>query len=161
MIFTPKTFAWSSLTKPTISPVALLEYEGFSNLGSENAIIHKFSLQRRRNPSPHCWATFAILPENSGFFDNNQPFLSQPCFVEAYRPFQFFIWMTTKKFVIEKFLTEFIVLQGLGLREVVIVDLNNLMETGTHLRTVGQEFKKVAVKAVSRFGLTNIPSYPL
>ncbi|OXA46114.1 hypothetical protein Fcan01_19263 [Folsomia candida] len=90
--------------------------------------------QLRRNPVQHCWATFVILPEKSGLFPHNRRFMSQPCFVGQYLPSQYFIWMTTIKHEVQRYLTYWPVLDHLGMREVIIVDVDNLMEGSPLLR---------------------------
>lgn len=81
----------------------------------------------RRNRVPICWATFAILPEKSGLLATKGNFMLIPCFIPAFWPAQYFIWMATMaRFEVQKFLRHAQVLLNLSLREIVIVDLNNL-----------------------------------
>ncbi|OXA39443.1 hypothetical protein Fcan01_25615 [Folsomia candida] len=67
MIFTPNGVAMTYPTKPTFGPVILREYHGYITWSPEHVIFPKMAMQRRRNPAQHCWATFVILPEESGF----------------------------------------------------------------------------------------------
>lgn len=106
MVFTPKNSKWNSFSNPTNGPIALLEYQEFTNLRRTKTIFPKFSIQVRRNPAPHCWTTFAILPEKSGLFssDHNQEFMLQPYFVEANWQSQYFIWVTTIKSGVQEYI---------------------------------------------------------
>ncbi|OXA54148.1 hypothetical protein Fcan01_11111 [Folsomia candida] len=130
MIFTPREVFWSSITKAAQGPVVLLEYvHGFRGRGTGSLYVRKFYLHRR-NPAHQCWATFAILPEKRGLSTRFMSFTQQPCFIEGNWRFQYFVWMTTVKSKVQQYLTLFHVLEKIGLREVVVVDLNAQKEPG-------------------------------
>ncbi|OXA39865.1 hypothetical protein Fcan01_25226 [Folsomia candida] len=133
MVFSPKIIAWRFLTKNPVGRVALIAYQGNKNKGMENPIFRKFSLLRRRNPGEHCWVMFAIVPENSGFPVYDSELLKQPCFIDRNLP-HYFIWITPIKSEIQNFLKYYHILENLRLREMVLVDLNNLMGEGPQLR---------------------------
>lgn len=55
---------------PTHVPIISLVYDTKISLVTGKLIEDKFSMVRRRNP--HCWATFAIIPEKGGFSERKQ-----------------------------------------------------------------------------------------
>lgn len=130
MVFSKTNIDWRAYKKSTLGPIMLLDFKTNTNLGP---VFRKLSLQRRRNPSKHCWATFAILPEKYGFSLHYLDFLRHPCFIQADWPLQYFIWVTTIRKHVQNFLTHFYVLEDLGLREVILVDVNNFMGEGSLL----------------------------
>lgn len=68
-------------------------------------IDHKFSIVARRNPSPHCWTSFLILPEMHENFILDKKYLDTPSeanFISPYWSNQYFIWITTIKNDIQK-----------------------------------------------------------
>ncbi|OXA43321.1 hypothetical protein Fcan01_21978 [Folsomia candida] len=75
------------------------------NLMQGEIIDHRFSIVARRNPFPHCWTTFLILPETQDNFKLDKKYLdatSEPSFISPYWPNQYFILITTIKNDIQK-----------------------------------------------------------
>ncbi|OXA42739.1 Leucine-rich repeat-containing protein 30 [Folsomia candida] len=116
MVFSKEKVSPMSFTKPILGPVVLLEYSN-RNLGK--LLAKKFSLQRRRNPVKHCWATFAVLPEKSELILHYMPFvMKKTCFIEARLSVQYFIWVTSTTLDVLTFESNIL---ELGLREVIIL----------------------------------------
>ncbi|OXA49369.1 hypothetical protein Fcan01_15502 [Folsomia candida] len=132
MVFTVQNLTWGSLTKPTLGPIVLLSHAAYSVLIRGKALFHRFSLQRRRNSATHYWATFAIIPERSRFFPRND-LMRLPIFIDANYHSQYFVWMTTARLYVKMYLKRHDVLQGLGSREVILVDATNLTGEDTQL----------------------------
>lgn len=65
MVFTPHKVSWG-VKSPPAGPIISLVYDAGLSLVAGKMILKKFSLSRRRNKLPHCWTTFAILPELVG-----------------------------------------------------------------------------------------------
>ncbi|OXA45864.1 hypothetical protein Fcan01_19015 [Folsomia candida] len=134
MIYTPTNFSLISFTTLTVGPIVLLNYDMYRSARTTGKIFDKFSLKQRRNPALHCWATFAILPEQSGLLGSIRPFIVLNCFVDSTWSAQYFIWVTTNPSGVHEYLNNEIVLDNLGLRDVLIVDVKNLMEQSPLLR---------------------------
>ncbi|OXA42066.1 hypothetical protein Fcan01_23266 [Folsomia candida] len=119
----------SSHIKTENPPPIILELYGFNG---REMIEARFSIQRRRNPSPHCWASFSIFPEYNGKAKFDEPYFFKtlglgPDFIDPFLPRQYFIFVTTIKPRIQHFVKnmDYMNLQLLGLREVIIVNVNH------------------------------------
>ncbi|OXA53693.1 hypothetical protein Fcan01_11328 [Folsomia candida] len=108
------------------APIVLYDY--VLNQGYD--IEDTFSLTARRNPSPHCWALFSILPVTRADFDLDQENLDPgfgPEFINEYWQNQYFIWVTTVHRKIQQRMKR---LQHdaryrTGVREFMIINLKN------------------------------------
>ncbi|OXA43236.1 hypothetical protein Fcan01_22018 [Folsomia candida] len=82
--------------KATYAPIILYTL----NLRQGEIIDTKFSKQVRRNPSPHCWASFIIFPEKHDSFKLEDEYIDTtfgPDFIRPHWPNQYFTWITTAK----------------------------------------------------------------
>ncbi|OXA47179.1 hypothetical protein Fcan01_18008 [Folsomia candida] len=136
MLFTSKNFVWEVTNKASSAPIIFLNYDTrrTSRLGS--IIYRKFSLQRRRNFAPHCWATSTILPENEYFTQNRKhpDFIGlQRCFIDFNIWSQYFILVTNVPSAIQKYVKSEFVLSRLSLKEVIIVDITHFVGNGQKL----------------------------
>ncbi|OXA38670.1 hypothetical protein Fcan01_26561 [Folsomia candida] len=134
MIYTPTNFSLISLTGLTVGPIVILNYQMYRSSRATGTMFDKFALKQRRNSAPHCWATFAILPEQSGLLASIRPFIVHSCFVDSTWESQYFIWVTTNPIDVHEYLNDKIVLDNFGLRDVLIVDVKSLMEKSQLLR---------------------------
>lgn len=122
MVFTPDGFSWGTIS-PTHGPIISLVYDtNFSGL-TGNMIQDKFPIARRRNPSLHCWVTFALLPETAGLFETHNAFVYMPPFIENNRKPHYFIIMTSVKHEVERYLVDDWILDNLRLVEIILVDV--------------------------------------
>lgn len=87
MVYTQGKF-FRGTKRLTHGPLILLVYNVSISLLTGEMIHDKFSLVRRRNSAPHCWATFTILPEKAGLFEDK--FMNLPCFISRSWPTNYF-----------------------------------------------------------------------
>ncbi|OXA54415.1 hypothetical protein Fcan01_11884 [Folsomia candida] len=124
MVFTPDKVSWGSKSPP-VGPVISLVYDIALSLVTGYTILEKFSMSRRRNKSPHCWTTFAILPELAGLSKQKEylKFVGLPIFIDKTSRSHYFILMTAVKHDIQRedFLDSF-VFDYLCLAELILVD---------------------------------------
>lgn len=110
---------------PFHAPITLHAY----NINFGVMIETKFSLVGRRNKFPHCWATFALVPEKDKSFalhKKSRHFIDAPDFISPFWPDQYFIWVTTIKTKIQQYLKSFranVFLNLLRNREIVIIEV--------------------------------------
>lgn len=108
-----------------LTPIILERY----GLNHRKITEDKFSIQRRRNPSPHCWASFSIFPEYYGRPESEELYFYKILglgsdFIDPIWPRQYFIFVTTIKSRIQQYMQNMgnVTVPRLGLREVIIVD---------------------------------------
>ncbi|OXA41037.1 hypothetical protein Fcan01_24264 [Folsomia candida] len=114
----------SAIQREDLPPIVLELYGLNRRLITEA----KFSLQRRRNPSPHCWASFSIFPERNEKIKFDEPNFYKalglgPDFIDPFWTRQYFIFVTKMKLRIEHYLKnmKYINSQVFGLREILIL----------------------------------------
>ncbi|OXA40183.1 hypothetical protein Fcan01_24827 [Folsomia candida] len=131
MVFTKVTFALGMIHVPIISFV----YDTNTTLGTGGIIHDKFSIVRKRNSAPHCWATFAILPETASLFDQDE-YINLPPFIYRTWRSHYFIMITAVIHEVEGYLRQYSVLSNLHLVQVILVDItqenNSLLRFGYH-----------------------------
>lgn len=138
MAYTEEKFSWRPISKINWGPIILFLYETGLRSVNGKIIFRKFSVQLRRNLTPHCWATFTILPENAGLLDrkNKHHLISMlsPRFLDALIWSQYFILVTSTPDVVREYFVYYPVSNYPSLREVIIVDTFNFVETFPFLR---------------------------
>ncbi|OXA48918.1 hypothetical protein Fcan01_16168 [Folsomia candida] len=124
MVYTQGKFSWGT-KGPTHGPVMLLDYDARISLVTGDIIQNKFSLLRRRNSAPHCWATLTILPEKASLLDGNRHYTlrRQPSFIYSSWLSNDFIMLTGAKQDVEIYLRRINVLASLYCTEVILVDM--------------------------------------
>ncbi|OXA41465.1 Parvalbumin beta [Folsomia candida] len=94
-----------------------------------------FSITKRLNPVPHCWATFNILPVQGGLLDlNDMNLISTPSFIHNHLAFQYYIFVTAAKHEIQEYFKKFEFLEMFGLKQVILIDIGYLLEDTLLLR---------------------------
>ncbi|OXA43191.1 hypothetical protein Fcan01_22042 [Folsomia candida] len=107
MVYTQGKF-FRGTKRLTHGPLILLVYNVSISLLTGEMIHDKFSLVRRRNSAPHCWATFTILPEKA---DLGLPIIS--------------IMMTVVNHIVYMWPRRLNVLTDLRRLEVIVVDITS------------------------------------
>ncbi|OXA41055.1 hypothetical protein Fcan01_24341 [Folsomia candida] len=116
----------SQLLHQTVQYAPIISQKYNSNQGK--LIENGFSLMRRRNPVPHCWASLAILPEEDDkffFYKGHFHFRSAPDLISEYWSNQYFILVTKVKRKIQESLKSLghVTIHQLRVREVIIIEL--------------------------------------
>ncbi|OXA46281.1 hypothetical protein Fcan01_19257 [Folsomia candida] len=124
MVFSQEKISWGS-NPPTLGPIMSLVYDTKTTLVTGKMIQDKFSIARRLNPAPHCWATFTILPEKAAIFEEKKYalFFSLLFFIYTKWHSHYFVIMTSVKHKVEIYFEQTTVLAHLDLMEVVLVDV--------------------------------------
>ncbi|OXA47279.1 hypothetical protein Fcan01_17630 [Folsomia candida] len=132
IIYTPPNISVRTFQSRNFLPIMLLTYSPNKTSVTGKLIGKTFSMQRRRNQSLNCWATFAILPEKEPTFNfkyTYYSFVSKSCFIETHFSSQYFVWVTNTKSFIKRDITKVNYGDSFSLREVIILDVNRLIGT--------------------------------
>lgn len=133
MVFTTEEVSLAP-TSTRQSPIILYVYNTSISLMTGESIPEKFSMIRRRNSRPHCWATISILPERAGLFNFlfGRFFFDLPNYISLWQSHYFIIVTEVKDHVVIYFskYQDFLPLHRLT--EILLVDVtkgDNLLLT--------------------------------
>ncbi|OXA54893.1 hypothetical protein Fcan01_11646 [Folsomia candida] len=126
ILYIPNKFIWAFSTTPNFGPIILLDYDIKGDNMNEDSLGNKFSIQRRRNPKHHCWATFTMLPEkNSLLQERFFKLMGLPRVIGENWRSQYFILFTAIP-SIKQYLCH--LYHNIRLREVIVVDVATLLK---------------------------------